>query len=252
MSILNTTFNDSDGNGRITLYVNPFKNGSQFYGRFERNTITTETLIARIQKRKAGTNELAVQQIAGFLKQEILEALEKGEAVNVMDLGTLYIVPNGKFNGTNFEPDEKSPLLVKFTPSRITRGTVERINIKEIRIAENSPVITDVTDLYTGKKDLTLTAGRTALIEGQRLKLGGEEGGIFLCPADEKGNAVQTEDEWLKCPVVTRNTAKSAEFYIPDDAEGKYRIFFRSFYSNGISLCKSAKEALSDVVTVIK
>ena len=73
---INTTFEDSGKSGRITLYANPFGNGAEYYGRFERNTVSSHTLIARIQKHKAGTNELAVQQIAGFIKEEIFRTAE--------------------------------------------------------------------------------------------------------------------------------------------------------------------------------
>ena len=70
---LNTNFSDSVKYGKIVLYENHLLNGNDgYYGRFERRTIDTNTLIARIQQRKAGTNELAVQQIAGFLKEEVL------------------------------------------------------------------------------------------------------------------------------------------------------------------------------------
>lgn len=250
MNTLNTTFNDTDGNGSITLYVNPFGNGSKYYGKFDRNTITTETLIARIQKRKAGTNELAVQQIAVFLKQEILEALEKGEAVNVMDLGTLYIVPNGKFNGTSFDSGDKPALSVKFTPSQLTQSTVEQIQIKNIKIAEISPVITQIKNQFTGNTEFELSAGKSVLIEGQRLKIAGEKSGIFLCPTDENGKINEDESTFLHCPVITKNTTKNVEFYVPDNAKGKYRILIKTFYANSNTIAKNVKQVFSEIVEV--
>jgi len=250
MKSLNTVFNDTDGNGRITLYTNPFGNGSQYYGKFERNTITTETLIARIQKKKAGTNELAVQQIAGFLKQEILEALEKGEAVNLLDLGTMYIVPNGKFNGTTLQNGTKPTFGVRFTPSQQTQSTVENLQIKDIRIAEVSPVINKITDMFTSGSDNNLSAGKSVLLEGQRLKVSGQGSGVFLCPVYEDNTVETDESQFINCPVITKNTNKNLEFYIPDDTEGTYCILVKTYYSSNVSNSKNAKTVLSEQVVI--
>ena len=76
---LQTSFSNTEAKGRITLFRNYLDGGNGYYGRFNRNTVTMRTLIARIQARKAGTNELNVQEIAGFLKEEILAALRNGE-----------------------------------------------------------------------------------------------------------------------------------------------------------------------------
>ena len=124
---LQTSFSTTEAKGRITLFRNYFDGGNGYYGRFNRNTVTMRTLIARIQDRKAGTNELNVQEIAGFLKEEILAALRNGEAVNVMDLGTLFIATRGKYDGSSFVAEGgRPPLQVKFTPSGLTQGT-ERV-----------------------------------------------------------------------------------------------------------------------------
>ena len=120
---LQTSFSNIEAKGRITLFRNYLDGGNGYYGRFNRNTVTMRTLIARIQARKAGTNELNVQEIAGFLKEEILAALRNGEAVNVMDLGTLFIATRGKYDGSSFvAAGGRPPLQVKFTPSGLTQG----------------------------------------------------------------------------------------------------------------------------------
>ena len=250
---INTTFEDSGKSGRITLYANPFGNGAEYYGRFERNTVSSHTLIARIQKHKAGTNELAVQQIAGFIKEEILEALRAGEAVNVLDLGILYLTPNGKFNGTTIDSGNKPPLSVRFTPSQLVQTAASEVGIKEITIATNAPLITGIVDQFTGKTDGSISAGKTVLLTGSRLKVRGEGSGIFLCPLDERQQPTADETQWLPCPIITRSTEKSVEFYVNDAAETEttYRILLRSYYSGGKDDRKSAKETVSDVVTIV-
>ena len=67
---LQTSFNDVEAQGKIVLFKTYLETGHAYYGRFDRKTVNTRTLIARIQARKAGTNELNVQEIAGFLKED--------------------------------------------------------------------------------------------------------------------------------------------------------------------------------------
>ena len=257
MATLNTNFSDTEGRGTIMLYENPFKNsknGSQYYGRFRRNTVDIQTLIARIQKRKAGTNELALQQVAGFIKEEILEALTRGESVNVLDLGFMYIAPKSGFNEKDGAIENgKSALTVKFTPSQTVQSKVEKVAINDILIADVCPQIFAVTDQFTEGTDGILTKGKTVLLEGERLKIAGDDGGVFLCPVEgEKKTVCADESKWLKSPQVTKNTMKNLIFYIPDEAaaDTEYRILVRTFYSNAYKFCRTAKETVSEVVTV--
>ncbi|MBQ0050669.1 MAG: DUF4469 domain-containing protein [Treponema sp.] len=253
MSTLQTKFEDSEKNGTITLYANPFNNGSKYYGRFDRTTVNTNTLIARIQNKKAGTNELALQQAAGFLKEEILAAIRSGEAVNVMDLGILFITANGKFNGTVLLPNEKPLLSVKFTPSQLVQSAVENIQIKEVKFSTQAPVIAKITDQFTGSTEGVLSAEKSVLLEGTRLKVSGEGSGIFLCPLDEDGNIINDKDTWCECSVITRNTQKYLEFYLPNDAtpEVPYKILIRT-YNSGNGSSKTIKESYSSTITIKK
>lgn len=249
---LTTKFLDSDGSGKITLYANRLSNGSNFYGKFERNTIDTNTLIARIQKRKAGTNELALQQTAGFLKEEILEALSRGESVNVLDLGTMYPSIKGRYNGTTFDSGEKQLFTAKFTPSQIANSALSKIGIKEISVADTSPVITSVINVITGNADGILNKGKSVHIKGERLKIGGEKGGIFLCPLNENKEPVQDESVWIPCPIITWNTAKNIEFFLPDELESgaEFKILIRTYYLKKDEFTKTSREGFSEVVTI--
>ena len=146
---LQTNFNDVEVKGRVSLFRNHLCIGGEYFGRFERNTVTTRTLIARIQNRKTGTNELNVQQIAGFLKEEILAALRAGEAVNVMDLCTFYIRMKGKFDGTSFvTKDGSAPFKVKFTPSPLVQSTVENIRISDVQFVKSGMAIKKFEGLF--------------------------------------------------------------------------------------------------------
>ena len=231
---LQTSFSNAEAKGRITLFKNYLDDGNGYYGKFNRNTVTTRTLIARIQARKAGTNELNVQEIAGFLKEEILAALRNGEAVNVMDLGTLFIATKGKYDGSSFAAEGgRPPLQVKFTPSGLTQGTVENIRIEDVRLSDAAMRIQSVLDRYTGEENRIVTVGKEVSLKGELLKVGGTDSGVFLSPVDGDGNASQDRSTWLRCEKLTRNGSRDLCFYIPDSVvpETGYRILVRSQFS---------------------
>lgn len=57
-----TEFNDTLGEGEVSLYPNPFNNGAKFYGKFNRTKVDTMTLISRLGKNGSGKNLLAAKE----------------------------------------------------------------------------------------------------------------------------------------------------------------------------------------------
>ncbi len=254
---LQTSFNDVEAQGKIVLFKNYLEKGNAYYGRFDRKTVTTRTLIARIQARKAGTNELNVQEIAGFLKEEILTALRNGEAVNVMDLGTMFISTKGKYNGSSFVTgDGSKPLQVKFTPSRLAQETIENIRVTDISTADEGMKIRSVSDRFTGMEDSVISMGREILLKGILLKLSDTDGcGVFFCPVDADGNPDMNKSSWIKAPVITENTSGRLGVYVPEELEEgrSYCMLVRTDYTRrkGKKL-GFVREAWSPVVTARK
>ena len=54
------SFNEKTGNGGLTLYANPFGTGKKFYGRFERDVISMENLVSRVQQKNPGADEIII------------------------------------------------------------------------------------------------------------------------------------------------------------------------------------------------
>lgn len=96
----NINYSDTDGSGNLTLYKNYFDNGGKYYARFDRRNVTIDNLIARTQKKDIGVNAITAKHILSLIKAEIIEALQRGESVNLMDLGTFYIAASGTSGNT--------------------------------------------------------------------------------------------------------------------------------------------------------
>ncbi len=249
----NISYSDTEGSGNLTLYKNYFEKGGKYYARFDRRNVTIDNLIARTQKKDIGVNAITAKHILSLIKAEIIEALQRGESVNLMDLGTFYIAASGT-SGNTAETAEIKKLLVKFTSSKETNEAVSNLAINKIVVADSSPSIDCVTDLFTGLKDGTVTAGKAARIDGGRLKISGEEGGIFFAECDTEGVFLEDENAWHKVNPgsIMRNLAKALEFFLPETLEsGKtYRIILRTNSRKGSEDKKTFVSAVSDIVAV--
>ena len=246
----NIIFNDIGGNGNVTLYANPFQNGNKYYARFDCVNVDVDNLIARMQKKDIGVNPINVKHILSLLKVEMLEALQKGEAVNLFDLGKFYIAAS-KTTGNTPETAEVGKLQVKFTPSKELNNTVSNLTIKKIAVASSAPMIDSVIDLFTGNTDGTLTGGKIVRIEGGKLKIVGDDCGIFFVSCDETGKFSDDETTWLQIESdkIVRNTNKTLEFFLPDTLEkdNTYKIILKT---NGTKLKRPVKTMVTEIVSI--
>ena len=250
---LKTTFNDKVGNGGLVLYANPFGTGKKFYGRFERDEMKMENLVSRIQKKNPGTDELLIQNAISFIKREILAALKEGKAVNLLDLGKLYISATGSTSSDSATDVSDLSLGVKFAASRLLKESIANVSIGSVVFSNTAPAITHIFNWFTGEESTTLTIGKNVILEGKRLKLGSEESGLYLAPVDANGDVSDDESDWLNCTELVRvNNPKKIDFYLPASLTDNtsYRIVIKSNYVNGTTKRKEPVYTYSDVVTV--
>ena len=248
---IKTTFNGKDGKGGLTLYANPFGTGKKFYGRFERDVLSMENLLSKLQEKNPGIDEIIVNTAISYIKREILAALKAGKAVNLLDLGELYIAATGSV-ADDSEVSELS-LTAKFSPSPLLKEAVVNVSISNVVFSDTAPAINKVINWFTGEESLELTAGKSVVLKGKRLKLGPEDSALYLAPADEKGDVLDDESGWIDCTSLVRhNGPRKLEFYLPDTATAgsKYQIVIKSTYLNGTAMRKEPVYTYSDVVTI--
>lgn len=251
---IKTTFHSKDGNGGLILYANPFGTGKKFYGRFERDVLSMENLVSRVQKKNPGADEIIIQTGISYIKREILSALKEGKAVNLLDLGELYIGATGSVASNSSSDIADLSLTVKFSASQILRDAIANVSIGNVVFSNTAPSINKIFNWFTGKESTVLTAGKNVILEGKRLKLGAEDSGLYLAPVDEKGEVISDEENaWINCTsLVRQNTPKKIDFYLPNEATdgSSYRIVIKSNYVNGTTKRKEPIYTYSDAVTV--
>lgn len=213
-----------------------------------------ENLVNRIQVKNPGTDEIIINTGISYLKREILAALKEGKAVNLLDLGELYIAATGSTASDSKTDISDLSLAVKFSASQVLRESIANVSIGKIMLSDTAPAINKIFNWFTGEESSTLTAGKNVILEGKRLKLGADKNsGLFLAPADEKGEISDDETLWLNCTsLVRQNTPKKIDFYLPATVTdgSSYRIVIKSNYVNGTTKRKEPVYTYSDVVTV--
>lgn len=253
--LIKTAFYGKDGTGGLTLYANPFGTGKKFYGRFDRDVLSMENLVSRIQEKNPGTDGIIISTGLSYIKREILTALKEGKAVNLLDLGELYIGASGSTASDSASDIADLSLTVKFSPSQVLKESVTNVSIKKVMFSDTAPAITKIFNWFTGQESTNLSAGKSVILEGKRLKLGTDEtSGLYLAPVDEKGEISDDETTWINCTsLVRQNTPKKIEFYLPDEANtgSSFRIVIVSTYVNGTINRKTPLYTYSELVNVV-
>lgn len=249
-----SNFKNADSILSVTLRKNQFSTEeNSFIGRVTRNTVTLENLIASISEKNAGVSPYMIQHMANLLGDEMLSACQNAKAVDVLGLGTLYISVAGSVSGKNPGESSISGFNLNFTPSSRAQETVDSLKVDKVIIADSSPVIDRIINTFNQNEERNLLKGKGVKITGTKLKIPGDDAGIWFAPLDTEGNVNKDETTWVQ---VSRETVRSnkqmkIEFYVPDSlSEGNYKIVIRTRYSFGDKELKSPVTTVSKTVTV--
>ena len=240
--------NDLVGEVSVKLKKNQFAENENYYGVVSRRTASPDNLYKQVQIALPEVNRGTIYTVSDALVSQTLDLLSKGYAVNFFGLGTFRIASSG----TTDSKTGKIPLTVKFTPSEQTKLTVQNVQVTESVYEEQSGIISSITDVKTGNTDLTLTAGGSVLIQGARIKIGGEDSGVWLATLTDAGKLTEDESQWIKIDsAFVYNTPGKLMFTLPDSLTGgnRYRFVLRSHCLNW-HITKRLVETVSETVTI--
>jgi len=247
-----STFNKSDNVLSVSLISSNFTKNGEMIGKVSRNTATLENMISDIIDENRGIDPYMINHSAILLQQQIIKNLKAGKAVNVLDLGILYIGIKGTIKGKT--PDEAviSDFDIRFTPSSLAQDTVKDLQVDKFVLSDSNPHISSVINGLSKQANI-LTPNILCCITGSRLKLGGDTYSISLVPLDEDGN----ESKLLPPVVISSdriysNTSKCVEFFVPKDidANQKYVIKVTTSFLGYNQSRKTPVSAVSEVVTI--
>ena len=247
-----TNYEKSTQYVNVAVYENPFADDGSSYAKVMRNTSEASNLIADIVEKTTNRfDEPLLMYAAGLFKSAILTKLESGDAVNLFDLGTLYLTAHGSITGDSPTATDIPELSVAFTPSSTTKEAVAKVEISVVQKAASTPSIDSVVDYTTGATDGTVTAGGAVSVLGQRLKTAGEGSGVWLVAADEDGS-YDDEGESFEAALIIKNLPSELCFVMPDGLSegGSYYIVVQTALS-GSHMCKSLKTGVSGFAVTV-
>lgn len=96
----------------------------------------------------------------------VLQILRGGSAVKFGELGTF--LHHRQRNGG--KRNRQACAYRKFSAPQILKSAVQNVGIRSLKYVASAGVITQITDVATGRTDGTLTAGGSALLKGEGLK----------------------------------------------------------------------------------
>ena len=241
-----TTYDKSTKHVNVVVYDNNLSEDGASYAKVTRNTATADNLIADIAE--SATNRFEqpyLMYAASLFKTAILAKLAAGEAVNLFDLGVLYLTARGGITSESPTTSDIPTLSVGFTPSTTTKEAVADVEISAVQKSDSSPSIASVMDYTTGSTDGTLTAGCAVSVYGQRLKVAGDGSGVWFSPVGEDGSYDETA-EGIEVTLLVKNMPSELSFQLPDGVTtGSYYIVVKTAATNGSYVCKTLKTGVS-------
>lgn len=194
-----SNFKNADSILSVTLRKNQFSaEENSFIGRVTRNTVTLENLIASISEKNAGVSPYMIQHMANLLGDEMLSACQNAKAVDVLGHEILYISLAGSVTGKNPGESSISGFKLNFTPSSRVQKAVDSLKVDKVIIADSGPVIDRIINTFNQNEEHNLLKGKGVKITGTKLKILGDDAGIWFAPLDTEGNVNEDETTWVQ------------------------------------------------------
>ena len=163
--------------------------------------MTTDQILDLVASHNQGIDRYQVGHAMERLKKEILEQAKLGFAVDIMETCKLYIAPSSFIQSLKPEAEKVTGFEARFTPNDELKETLKGItasasaSASASAIVDSSPQITQIENPVNGATDGKLKATFSARLKGKKLKIGGENSGIYFLPVlDDKTPDIAEEN----------------------------------------------------------
>lgn len=250
MAELITEHTDSEKRVSATFHKNKMVGGDKKYATVKRNTATLENIIAAVKKNNPLVSETIIRMMATEFKIAMLQRLNAGEAVNVLDLGVLYLTSRGSVDSMSPTVEDVPEIGIAFSPSKEAKDAVTNVFVDSVASENTAPAIKQFTDLYTEIIGNEVTEGMPMQISGARLKIAGDNArtGVFFAPALEDGTMESNGTLWIRAGHVFQNTPKNISLILPAELKAgtSWFVVIRTSSAHGNREIKSVRESVSE------
>ncbi len=226
-----------------------------YIARVPRKTVTTDQLLDLVVAHNQGIDRYQVDHAMELIRKEIMEQVALGYAVDIMKICKMYIAPISSVCSLTPEAETVTGFEARFATNEELKEVLKATSASVAAVVDTAPQISRIENPIDDSTDGKLKATFSARIKGKKLKVGGENSGIYFIPVDAEGNAEADEGKWIRVPdaFVTRNTAATLEFYIPRTLEtGRNYIIAIRTQLRGTNELKTAVIGYSKIAVTIE
>ena len=249
-------FKQKETEGEVSVFLsNNSLDENTYVVRVNRSIVKMEEIVTEITSNYTGVDPYTINHALGLVKDQIVKCIKEGRTVDIMGLGRLYPAAKGTAPRANPQVADMPSLELRFKPSKQVSSALSSVSAVSYMVRTPEPEIARVISLKGEADEGVLYRGYPVRIEGAKLKIAGDEGGVFLVPQDDEGLPSSDESSWVKAGAsyLIRNYPKTIEFNIPEEAREGVRCFVavRTAYSPSGRLRGEAVTGFSDGLVVI-
>ncbi|MDR2139669.1 MAG: DUF4469 domain-containing protein [Tannerella sp.] len=206
---------------------------------------TQSDIVDRILRIGAGLTRSDVVSVLEAEKQVICEMVEEGDAVTT-ELFNAFPSMQGVYTSVtdSFDPS-RHHVRVNLHTGTALRDAATRIKPKKVSGGIATITIMAVTDVKTGSINHLITPNRNLRITGQKLKLAGEQAGVyFINQASGSRTQVDPSDVALNHPV-------ELLVVTPQLPPGEYKLEVITQYSGAAKPLKTPHSVVFDKILTV-
>lgn len=243
----------------VTMHPVTLRDAGGSYAKVMRKTACMGNIADKVLEQEKNLSRETILYAAGLLRNGIIELLKGGAAVEMLELGVLYIKPSKGMETENPTIGDVPPLTLAFSPSSLALAAVQNVTVGADVTSSKEPVVQKMTDLRTNTAGETLSVGGSVLLKGERLRITessveGNDTGVCFAPCKDDGTYNADMSDWVRVTpeLLTENTPTRLLFTLPADVKaGTYRIIVRTSNGRGTYSAKTVRSGmLQEIVTV--
>ena len=219
----------------VKLSNNAF-NPDNYVVRVPRDTVSVNGVVSEIAAGYPSIDPYVILHSLELVKAKTLELLQQGRAVDIMELGTMYLKPTGTVTRDNPQVSDLPALSLQFTPSAATKQAIAEVSSNSFMINDSAPEVQAVLD-YNYKEEGVITPGGFIRITGAKMKVAIEDGGrryydnngIWFVPDMGDGTPNPDTSTWIEVAAasVITNYPKKIECFVPSNVIAGSYYFIR-------------------------
>lgn len=230
----------------VTMHTLTISDKNVSFAKVKRNTAFIGNIVSKILEHNKVLDRETLLYSAGLFRNAILELLKGGKAVDLLEMGVLYIKPNGSIDSETPDIEDIPKMTLSFTPSDIAIEAVKDVTAGADISTTNEPLLSALYNIHTRKSGTELSIGYSARITGKRLKIAGNEAktGLYLASCTEDGTYDPDPSSWISLGMenIVDNTNTKILFNIPDSVTaGNYRLIIKTAYGSGTRINKTVR-----------